>query len=262
MALNWGILNWAATPQISRVHFWTLQLVNALECGARKLRNVLRVECSKVWRYLECLKRLPFVWKNNECLRCFRTLSNTKEEKPNGGKYREENIFMTELLELFTLLLLRKVSTPAKPIERNFLLEAASFCSILPLHIVISGRVDPCRCLSEEMFVKSCAEQFFKIFCISLKLCFLGARTKNKTIWKGVPRSARYLPRMCGIGFWIEELSICSIVVLGHDGIYRLENRNEKFSRARKKINRALTTMKQKKWRQIRRVMTMSEWNF
>lgn len=45
-----------------------------------------------------------------------------KRRKAERGEkeYREENIFMTELLELFTLLLPLEVSTPAKPIEWNF----------------------------------------------------------------------------------------------------------------------------------------------
>lgn len=147
------------------------------------------LECVKVQKHPEILKRLPFVWKNNECLRLFRTLGNTKEEKPNGGekKYREENIFMTELLELFTLLLPREVSTPAKPIEWNFLVSSSrSFCSIFfPTFcyrrrrglVPMPLRRNVCEVLCWAFFLY-----------LSLKFGFLGARrtTQHK---EGIHRS-------------------------------------------------------------------------
>lgn len=98
--------------------------------------------------------------------------------------------------------------------------------------------MDSCRCLSEEMFAKFCVEHFSRYFLyLSLKFGFLGARRTTQH------EEGEFLALAFGIHLKcaefdfgskeVENFSISilfpSIVVLGHDGIYRLEIGTKSF---------------------------------
>lgn len=115
------------------------------------------------------------------------------------------------------------------------------------------------------MFAKFCVEHFF---CIFLWSSVSSGREEQHNTRRGFIDPAFVIPpKMCGIRFSRAKKlkTFLSAFYFLHScprpwRLLSIGNRNEKFSRTRGKINSglALTTTKQKKWRQKWRLMTMS----